>query len=560
MANSVEEPISFVDPEVESICVAKWGKNGVVTKSDLRKVTSLGSTFFGKTAITRFPELAYFENLTYIDAYAFSGCSNLQEVIMPDSVTSIQSYAFANCTSLTNVHISTSVTAAIDRTAFFSVPTTNINHLLYIDTLLVGVEEGIDLSSYTLESKTLYIGDYAFANKSLSSVAINSNNKIIGSYAFYKCNNLSSVTIHANKVMTYSFSECESLSSITIDENVNSLYASCFYQSPITTIQINANNSTYADFGSNAVYNKSGTDLIVGCSGTVIRTTGTTTIKQYAFSYVTKTRLTIPSNITTLENSSFINCNITEIDLPDGIRNIPMQCFAQSTNLTTVNISPTSNLSSISSNAFNATGITSIYIPLNCTALDDNPFTHCTELEAITVAAGNTKYSGTIAPNAIVDKSSKHIVVGCKNTVITSEVTGADHSSFMGVATGVMDFTNYTNFHYLGNSSFENSVNLTSIKFDLSTTTLFGSRCLAGCTGLTELDINPSIIDKLAFYGCSNLTSITIRSTNPFAIENANAFSNTNNCPIYVPASALNSYKSASKLSSISSRFYAIPT
>ena len=560
MANSVEEPISFVDPEVESICVAKWGKNGVVTKSDLKKVTSLGSTFFGKTAITRFPELAYFENLTYIDASAFSGCSNLQEVIMPDSVTSIQSYAFANCTSLTNVHISTNLTAAIDKTTFLSVPTTNINHLLYIDTLLVGVEEGIDLSSYTLESKTLYIGDYAFAYKSLSSISINANNKIVGSYAFNKCNNLSSVAIHANTVMPYAFSECESLGSITIDENVNRLYASCFYQSPITTIQINVNNSTYADFGSNAIYNKSGTELIIGCSGTVIRTTGTTTIKQYAFSYVTKTKLTIPSNITTLETSSFRNCNITEIDLPDGIRTIPMQCFAQSTNLTTVNISSTSNLTTVRSAAFNGTGLTSIYIPSKCITLDSNPFSYCTELESITVAANNTKYSGTIATNAVVDKSTKRIVVGCKNTVVTSEVRGADYNSFMGVASGIMDFTNYTSFHYMGSSSFENSVDLTSIKFDLSTTTDFGSRCLAGCTGLTELDINPSSIGQSAFYGCSNLTSITIRSTNPFMLEGAGAFSNTNNCPIYVPASAVNSYKQNGKWVSLASRIFAIPS
>lgn len=81
-------------------------------------------------------------------------------------------------------------------------------------------------------------------------------------------------------------------------------------------------------------------------------------------------------------------------------------------------------------------------------------------------------------------------------------------------------------------------------------------------TGLTSVTIPNSVtsIGGASFYGCSSLTSVTILATTPPTLVNANAFKNTNNCPIYVPAESVNLYKNATNWSSLASRIQAIPS
>ena len=49
------------------------------------------------------------DNVLTIASYAFSGCSNITNIIIPDNVRNIGTYAFANCTGLTSITLSASI-------------------------------------------------------------------------------------------------------------------------------------------------------------------------------------------------------------------------------------------------------------------------------------------------------------------------------------------------------------------------------------------------------------------------------------------------------------------
>ena len=177
-------------------------------------------------------------------------------------------------------------------------------------------------------------------------------------------------------------------------------------------------------------------------------------------------------------------------------------------------------------------------------------------------------------------KENQDIVVCKYNVTSTSEATKLLNSS-IGITYQIIDDikqdtvqTTYT-FDTLGehtvkykldgtsieNSAFYNCTSLTSITIPNSVTSI-GLQAFYRCSGLTSVTIGNSVtsIDGEAFIDCTALTSVTIQATTPPTLSNKNAFDNTNNCPIYVPAESVNAYKTATNWSSLASRIQAIPT
>ena len=93
--------MAFEDPEVKRICVANFGGlkgitnasygktgvvgiNGEVTYEQVLAVTDIGTLFANNKSIVRFNELVYFKNLNKITSSAFSSCSLMQEVTLPN--------------------------------------------------------------------------------------------------------------------------------------------------------------------------------------------------------------------------------------------------------------------------------------------------------------------------------------------------------------------------------------------------------------------------------------------------------------------------------------------
>ena len=110
--------IIFADAAVKAICVANWDKNGdgELSETEAAAITDLGDVF-ARTDIYSFDELKYFTGLSNMGNYAFSNCSGLTSITIPNNVTGIGDGTFFGCSGLISITIPNNV-SSIGRQAF----------------------------------------------------------------------------------------------------------------------------------------------------------------------------------------------------------------------------------------------------------------------------------------------------------------------------------------------------------------------------------------------------------------------------------------------------------
>ena len=138
-------------------------------------------------------------SVTSIGDYAFSYCSSLTSVTIPNSVISIGEGAFYGCSSLTSITIPNSVTLIGGGAFAWCSSLTSVtipNSVTSIGNSAFAYCSG--LTSVTLPNSVTLIGGGAFAWCSgLTSVTIGNSVTSIGGAAFYGCNGLTSIISNA---------------------------------------------------------------------------------------------------------------------------------------------------------------------------------------------------------------------------------------------------------------------------------------------------------------------------------------------------------------------------
>ena len=392
-----------------------------------------------------------------IEGSAFSGCETLEKITFPDSLTGIGEYAFSGCSALKSVNFPAGL-------------------------------QWIEMGGFS-------------GCTSLTSLSLPDQLRAIGSSAFSDCTGLEQVVIPASvtHLPDNPFAGCENLSSISVA----------------------AGNTKYDSRDNcNAVIDTENDELIAGCKNTVIPLE-ITSIGSEAFSGCSVlTSVTLPDNLKQIGSRAFYGCKyLTDLYIPEKVNAIGFSAFAGCESLDKINVAAgnTSYDSRDNCNAiidtenaeliagcnnskipvdiericayafFGCRRLKKIEIPASVTYIGTAAFSGCSGLDTIIVATGNTEYDSRNNCNAIIEKESNTLIVGCKTTKIPSGI------------------------EKIGEQAFANCDMLESIEIPDSVEQV-EAWAFSGCTGLKQVKLSKNLkyINMNCFSECSSLEDIVI--------------------------------------------------
>ena len=199
----------------------------VILRDDTRGIA--GRAFSG---CTKLKSIKIPEGAIRISIYAFYNCSSLTDITIPDSLKEIGWYAFGGCSSLEHIEIPDSVTWVGDDAFAYCSKLKNIAMPKSISKVNDWIFYGCsNLESITLHDGIKSIGIYAFYDcTKLKEIAIPSSVKSIQKYAFAYCRSLQNVVLprSVTSLGDKAFLNCSSLETITIPDSVTEISSSAF--------------------------------------------------------------------------------------------------------------------------------------------------------------------------------------------------------------------------------------------------------------------------------------------------------------------------------------------
>ena len=478
------------------------------------EVTYRSGSYYSYSGDVVIPEqVQYNEELyrvTTIGYGAFSGCSSLTSVTIPNSVTTIGYSAFNSC-SLASVTIPNSVTTIGDG-AF------------------IGCTR---LASVTILEGVTSIGSSAFSGcSSLASVTIPESVTSIGDSAFSGCSSLASVTI-PNSVTTidrFAFRGCSSLASVTIGVGIRSIADNAFNATDVKKaiwLSDTPPDSYYEFAEINYVCNDSYRfsnqvvcllNTMKEINGVRYVPTGESEAAYDVIDYIgNETVITIEEdmNVINIEPYAFYDCRgLSSVSIPNSVTTIGGEAFNGCSGLTSLTIG--SGVLSIDTNAFSSTNLKKVVW------LPNTPPEGYENVSSARNYVSNDSYNGldnvTVYPylSSMFEAGGLKYVpvspsertcdaIDCSYNNTAENIAIGKTVNYRGIEMTLLDVKDYVCY---GNDS----IKTLQIKEYAGN---IGESSFYGCSNLETVDISDmrgNIGDK-AFYDCASLKGIGIPNT-----------------------------------------------
>ena len=242
------------------------------------------------------------------------------------------------------------------------------------------------------------------------------------------------------------------------------------------------------------------------------------------------TEITLPESLKNIDNYAFQGCpNLKYIIIPENVNRIGYGVFSNCTNLIEARIygkiySLSGHISSEKMGVFaNCTSLVQIIIPESVTEIEGYALSGCSSLTNITIPDGVTyiakgAFSGCTNLTSITLPESiksiyNNVFYGCSSMttiIIPESVTSIGDYAFSGCSS-LASITIPESVTSIGDYAFSGCSSLASITIPESVTSI-SMYAFKGCSSLTSITIPESVtsVGSSAFSGCSSLMSITM--------------------------------------------------
>ena len=586
-----------------------------------RKLTSIGTpqsiSSIGEEAFsgcTSLVSISFTDSLSQIENKAFQNCKNLESIYLGNSLRILYPYAFWNCSSLNSI--------VLPNTLYFI-----DEHVFDGCTNLLSINIPSGLQGFR---KDQYKTDYCsvFANcTNLKTVAINSNAIIGTDYtSTYNLSNIFGQQVekyiigeNVNKVGDFAFYNCENLTSVILQGQMYSwiLDEDAYLEDEQGDyILMNAGDEISYWTGVKTI----GNNAFSRCSNiqSIKIPDRTTKIGYNAFSGCTNLdTLVLGNKVSDIGNDAFWGCSFSSINIPSSVKTIGQEAFNYCKNLSKVEINDIASYAnidfadSISNPLFfakhlyhndeeiidlvipdsvtvikkyafiNGESLQSVSIPYSVEEFNINAFSGCKKITSVTInsdAVIGRDYQEKRNMSHVFGEQVKEYIIGDSVSTIGAyafyQCDSIDSFVFGKNVTeiGSRAFYSAGKFSRRLHPIYEDFVlpaKLTRIGayaffcwFGLTSLTLpdsmqyIGQAAFGGCRNLAYLSIPASLnsISGEAFFGCTGLKSVTCWATTPPIMQGSDDNVNyhtvftsvdCDKVPLFVPKESIEEYKTA---------------